>query len=267
MGFDPRSWSKEQGLNGRDRVTGSIEDLIAENAALERENRQLRQQINRLESLLWNRGRSKGRQSWKQTESETTPLQLTASHVQHWGEVLEQQQGWNTLDPQRLQFLIHELNRSSFHSDLSLEQRLDRLQPRLGQDLNKAVGTPETRRDWAVLAAFALYGVRSMEWLDEDPRRVVAELQRRQSQAGNGRRTRSDRRKTDREDRTDQTPFKRKDIQSKEEARQILGLTERASEQEIKRAHRRLVKQHHPDMGGSAEQFRRVNEAYQYLIR
>ncbi len=34
----------------------------------------------------------------------------------------------------------------------------------------------------------------------------------------------------------------------------------------VKAAHRRLVKCHHPDMGGDAEAFRRINAAYQLLI-
>ena len=35
----------------------------------------------------------------------------------------------------------------------------------------------------------------------------------------------------------------------------VLGLNADASLTEIKQAHRRLVKQHHPDLGGSAERF------------
>jgi len=46
----------------------------------------------------------------------------------------------------------------------------------------------------------------------------------------------------------------------------VLGLDANASLTEIKQAHRKLVKQHHPDLGGSAEAFRRVNEAYQRLV-
>ena len=45
-----------------------------------------------------------------------------------------------------------------------------------------------------------------------------------------------------------------------------LGLAWGASRAAIKAAHRRLVKQHHPDMGGDAESFRLVNDAYQLLI-
>ena len=46
----------------------------------------------------------------------------------------------------------------------------------------------------------------------------------------------------------------------------MLGLEWGASKQAIKQAHRRLVKQHHPDVGGTAEAFRRVNDAYQFLV-
>jgi hypothetical protein len=49
-------------------------------------------------------------------------------------------------------------------------------------------------------------------------------------------------------------------------ALETLGLTWGASRASIKAAHRRLVKQHHPDMGGDAESFRLVNDAYQLLI-
>ncbi len=49
-------------------------------------------------------------------------------------------------------------------------------------------------------------------------------------------------------------------------ALETLGLAWGASRASIKAAHRRLVKQHHPDMGGDAESFRLVNDAYQMLI-
>lgn len=46
---------------------------------------------------------------------------------------------------------------------------------------------------------------------------------------------------------------------------QILGVSENASEQELKSAFRRLAKQHHPDTGGDPESFKKLNEAYTVL--
>ena len=50
------------------------------------------------------------------------------------------------------------------------------------------------------------------------------------------------------------------------EALGILELSWGASMAAVKAAHRRLVKRHHPDMGGDAESFRRINAAYQLLM-
>ena len=50
---------------------------------------------------------------------------------------------------------------------------------------------------------------------------------------------------------------------------QILGLTIEASEQEIKKAYRKLAMQYHPDRNGgdegSEEHIKEINEAYQIL--
>lgn len=46
---------------------------------------------------------------------------------------------------------------------------------------------------------------------------------------------------------------------------QILGVSKSASEEEIKRAFRKKAHEHHPDKGGDAEVFKKVNEAYQVL--
>ena len=50
------------------------------------------------------------------------------------------------------------------------------------------------------------------------------------------------------------------------EALDVLGLKRGASQDAIKKSYRRLVKQHHPDLGGSANEFRKINEAYQRLL-
>jgi len=46
----------------------------------------------------------------------------------------------------------------------------------------------------------------------------------------------------------------------------VLGLSPSASHDEIRAAHRRLVKERHPDSGGTAEMFRVLQAAYEVLI-
>ena len=46
---------------------------------------------------------------------------------------------------------------------------------------------------------------------------------------------------------------------------QTLGVDEKASDNEIKKAYRKLSMKHHPDKGGDPEQFKKINEAYQTL--
>jgi len=52
-----------------------------------------------------------------------------------------------------------------------------------------------------------------------------------------------------------------------DQARRLLGLSERATLSEIKARHRLLAKRFHPDRGegGDAEQMRRVSAAYRLL--
>lgn len=234
MGFDPRQWtgrpSEESATSSRDqRVTSNVEALLAENDALRRELQRTRRELERLRRQ-------------QRPRPEPTMNLIRRVQVQRWGEALAQQPGWNALDQAGLEALIEQLNRRGFPANLNLQQRLDRLVAGLGTDLLAAVAQPPSLGDLTVLAAFALYGVRASEWLDEDPRRVVEELRQRlrgpQRPAGD----------------------------SRADALEVLGLKVGASAEAIKRAHRRLVKQHHPDMGGSAEAFRRVNEAYQRLV-
>jgi len=61
-----------------------------------------------------------------------------------------------------------------------------------------------------------------------------------------------------------------KEWQAIEQAREVLGLPERATLAEIKYRYRRLSKLHHPDAtgaGGEGEQMYRITAAYELLMR
>ena len=45
----------------------------------------------------------------------------------------------------------------------------------------------------------------------------------------------------------------------------ILGVSKDATQEDIKKAYRRLAHKHHPDKGGSGDMFKEVSEAYQIL--
>ena len=280
MGFDPRRWSSPP--RQPRPVTSNLEGLLAENQALRQEVQQLRRRLAQLERLD-RHPRSAGPTG---AESQAPP-RVTVVQVRRWGERLARQSGWTELrsggDDSGLRGLIEALNRGSFHPHLTLEQRLDRLAPGLGADLQQALAGPLTKKRLAVLAAFGLYGISASEWLEDDPARVVADLRQRQqrlerpgSRHRQGRRTRSDQRATDRQTHgqshgqhhhkaaAEQAP---PDADSRRlEALQVLGLRWGASREAIKAAHRRLVKRHHPDMGGQAADFHRINAAYQLLL-
>ncbi|WP_114993190.1 J domain-containing protein [Synechococcus sp. UW179A] len=281
MGFDPRQWSSSSSTrddrnrqNHAERVTSNVEALLRENDALRREVQRLHQQLDRLRRQQRQQPQRDANPDWNRQQ----PSALVSSEqVQRWGDSLAMQPGWSVLRQHGLELLIDQLNRSSFHSQLSLSQRLDRVVSGLGTDLLAAVGSKPTKKTAAVLASFALYGVRASEWLDEDPRRVVEELRQRHRQGqrhwqrqdhrqeggSSSRRTRSDQRATDRE------PNEQGSCGSSDPrfaALAVLGLKTNASQEEIKQAFRTLVKQHHPDLGGSADAFRRVNDAYQLLM-
>ena len=253
MGFDPRRWSAEP--RPQQRVTSNVDALLQENEALRREVRQLRRQLEHLRQRP-----EPSRHHWRPPQA-----LVSSAQVERWGAALAEQKGWAVLRQSGLEELIEQLNRSSFLPQLNLQQRLDHLVPGLGRDLYAATASPLNKKRCAVLAAFALYGVSAIEWLDDDPQRVVLELRQRQrtSNHNNNRRTRSDQRRTDRQSQTagDQVRDPRRVA-----ALSVLGLEWGASKQAIKQAHRRLVKQHHPDVGGTAEAFRRVNDAYQFLV-
>ena len=292
MGFDPRNWSSP--FQSPQRVTCNVEALLAENEALRRELQQLRQRL----QLLERQRRGAGARSWSDRDvagqqqppppPPPPPPRVSAEQVQRWGETLAAQSGWRDLrlgcEASGLRGLIETLNRRSFNPLLTLEQRLERLMPGLGRDLEQALAGPVSRKRLAIRAAFALYGVSAAEWLDDEPQRVVAELRARQRHDA-GRRTSSDRS----DQRRTAPGGGRASSQARQdqrasaadagvagapagadprrlEAYRVLGLQWGASHQAIKLAHRRLVKQHHPDMGGQAEDFHRISQAYQLLV-
>lgn len=249
MGFDPRHWP------ARDRasrpITGNFDALLEENACLKQEVLRLRRLLDRYECLERD-PRTKPGTCW-----------VTPQQAHRWARELTQQPGWSSLRAgdvgSGLHELIDQLNRASFLPRLSVEQRLDRLAPGLGNDLRAAVSSLGAKQRLAITAAFAIYGVSAREWLEDDPRRVVAELRQR---CTNQRRTQSDRRSTDRETSGAEAIH---DLCRAEAFRQ-LGLALGAPREAIKQAYRRLVKQHHPDVGGDAAIFVRLNAAYQLLI-
>lgn len=282
MGFDPRRWSSPP--RQPRPVTSNLEGLLAENQALRQDVQQLRRRLAQLE-----RQERYPRSAGPTGAEPQAPPRVTAEQVRGWGERLARQSGWLELrsggDDSGLRGLIEGLNRGSLHPYLTLAQRLDRLAPGLGADLQQALAGPLTKKRLAVLAAFGLYGISASEWLEDDPARVVADLRQRQQRLERpgarrqpGRRTRTDQRSTDQRS-TDQ---RRTDRQTQQDpapdaapaeadprllaALQVLGLRWGASREAIKAAHRRLVKRHHPDMGGQAAEFHRINAAYQLLL-
>lgn len=55
------------------------------------------------------------------------------------------------------------------------------------------------------------------------------------------------------------------DFDPKKNYYEILGVTEDATPEEIKKTFRKEAVKHHPDRGGSKEKFQEINEAYQVL--
>ena len=259
MGFDPRDWPS--GGRSSRPITGNLDALLEENAALKQEVLRLRRLLDRYERLEREPRATTAKPQW-----------LSQTEAAHWARLLTQQPGWSQLragdESTGLAGLVAHLNRSSFLPQLSLEQRLDRLAPGLGRDLEQALHGLNSKQQLALRAAFAVYGVSARQWLADEPRRVVAELRQQcqrleQRRGSHGASARSRQDHTARE--APPGPPPGSDPRRAAAYRQ-LGLAWGASRDAIKKAHRRLVKQHHPDVGGEAEAFRRVNDAYQLLM-
>ena len=167
MGFDPRDWPS--GGRSSRPITGNLDALLQENAALKQEVLRLRRLLDRYERLEREPRAATAKPQW-----------LSHSEAEHWARLLTQQPGWSHLragdEGHGLMGLIAHLNRSSFLPQLSLAQRLDRLAPGLGRDLEQALHGLNSKQQQALRAAFAVYGISAREWLADEPRRVVAEL-------------------------------------------------------------------------------------------
>lgn len=252
MGFDPRRWRSPP----RSRpITANVEALLAENEALRREIWALRQQLEQLRS----RGPTR-------VTSGAAPG-LTLQEVERWCQAMARHPAWGSLrvgPPGGLRGVMDELRLQWWNPALSLEEELNRHNPGLGSELAAALRGPHSRGRWAVRAAFALYGPRAMEWLNEDPLRVVEELRQRverlEQRQGRGQRrgTRTENHSQARTETSEGDP--------RREALRLLGLEGGASPQAIKRAYWRLAKTHHPDLGGDAEAFRAIDAAYRLLM-
>jgi hypothetical protein len=150
---------------------------------------------------------------------------------------------------------------------LPLEQALERRSPGLGQELAWALRGARSRARLAVRAVFALHGTRAPDLLDRNPQGLVDELL---VALGLGPRQ-ADRRSHGQSHghshgHSHRQRFSDRPRDSREEALAVLGLERGASRDAVKAAHRRLVKRHHPDMGGEVEAFRRIDAAYRLLI-
>jgi len=276
MGFDPRHWRPAPGSRP---VTTNGEALLAENEALRREVRALRLQL----ELLLQQGRRPAQPgvaaepARRRAPDVTTAASfgISAALVERWGEALARHPRWRELrigPPGGLRDLIAVQQRQSWNPALTLEQDLDRRIPGLGTELGAALRGPHSRVRWAVRAAFAVYGPSALEWLGDEPLRVVEELLRRVEQLERRRSTGRQQRRagtrtgnfSDAAEPAARAPGAPAD--PRRQALALLGLEAGASPQAIKRAYRRLAKIHHPDLGGDVALFHRLDAAYRLLL-
>jgi len=245
MGFDPRSWERAP-QRPPPRVTCNVEALLADNDALRREVASLRRQLH---------------QALSQAQELIPPEQ-----VERWGQSLARQPAWRELrlgasirtgagvSHTGLRGLVDELRRQGRDPHPQLGS--------LGPALERALQGPPSKVRLAVRAAFALYGPSAGDWLEEKPARVVAELLRHitRREAAQARQRAEQQARS--EPASGQDPGRDPD---QAEALRTLGLAWGASRDAVKQAHRRLAKRHHPDLGGDASTFLRIQAAYRRL--
>jgi DnaJ-domain-containing protein 1 len=238
-----------------ERVTRNLDALLLENQALRQEVAALREELRRLRA----RGRLDGVTGAGPRVTTGMAPGITAEQVREWLELLARQHGWSRLRVDSLKALLAAQRGAEARGEL--EEELDRRCPGLGADLRRALRGHTGKGKHVLRAAFARYGVRAPEWLSADPRRVVddlladlQDLEQRQQRAQHSREQQSHQ---------SRSPWS---TDPRTEALRILGLSPGASLREVKAAHRRLVKRHHPDAGGEVDVFRRIDAAYRKLI-
>lgn len=263
MGFDPRSTSRQPSRGGvaSGVVTSNVDTLLVENDALRREVRRLRQQLQALQMERTQPERVSG----------GSRHGITAVHVERWGIAMARHPRWQELrigPPGGLHGLVEQRRRLSWNPGISLEEELERLAPGLGVELQEALRGPHSRVRWAVRAAFALHGQRAPEWLSEAPLRLVDDLLRLVPgpRRPGGTRTENHSQSKSKSQSKGHTHAAGEASDHRGAALRLLGLEPGASLTAIRRAYRRLAKAHHPDLGGSAEAFHRLDAAYRLLI-
>jgi hypothetical protein len=254
MGFDPRSRGRQP---SRGVVTSNVDTLLAETDALRRE-------VHRLRLLLQEQQLDRPQPGRPVTGGGNHGI--TAEQVEHWGVAMARHPRWQELrlgPPGGLRGLVDERRRRSWTPQLSLEEELDHRCPGLGTELAEALRGPHSRVRWAVRAAFALHGQRAPEWLSDAPLRLVDDLLRlAPSPRRGGTRTENHSHNSSRPG--GQPGAEASDPRAA--ALRLLGLEPGVSIAAIKRAYRRLAKAHHPDLGGDADAFHRLDAAYRLLI-
>lgn len=294
MGFDPRHWNPAPGSRP---ITTNVEALLAENDALRREVRALRLQ---LELVLQGGRPATAERAYRRREAAArrrppvtsgSSFGITPELVERWGQALGRHPQWQALrigPPDGLRGVIEAQRRRWWNPALELEQELDRRAPGLGAELGAALRGPHSRVRWAVRAAFAVYGPSALEWLSDEPLRVVEELlarvQQLEKRRSGGRQQRSKGTRTENWSGAHSSAGKHSSsgqqgsrgpragkqatnsADPRQQALELLGLERGASLQSIKQAYRRLAKAHHPDLGGDVERFHRLDAAYRLLI-
>jgi hypothetical protein len=132
---------------------------------------------------------------------------------------------------------------------------LNQRSPGLGDSFTALTKGLRGRLPLVIEAAFLLFGERAVAMLSTDPAQVVKTLLTEVARASEPTKAAT------RQFFSDFFSGKTALLQ----ARQVLGVGPDATVEEIKQAYRRLARQHHPDAGGDAEQFHRIQQAYEVL--